>query len=127
MEVDRAHFAQMRAFTIQAFGMKLIVDKPDLAAFATAEGSIYEIYGPNAPDAAWRHGQGGMVIGFLTDNVQETLKTIQAADGVLIGDLNVAPHFGVDGGDYGYQLYRAADNRVYAIAQNKTFIGRAVL
>jgi hypothetical protein len=96
------------------------VKQSNLAAFASSNGSIFEIYGPGAPEAEWQHGQAGVVTGFLTPDIRATAKAIQEG-GVLVGNLHVASHFGLDGGDYAFRLYRAPDGRLYALAQNKGF------
>ena len=121
VEVTAEQFIVMRQFVIDALNLHPFLDTPNLVAFHNADGSIYELYGPGSPDAAWRHGQGGMVFGFLTPDIRATSKAVQAAGGELVGDLNVAPHFGADGGDYAYRLYRAKDHRVYALAQDRGF------
>lgn len=121
VEVTAEQFVSMRRFVIDALGLHPFLDTPNLVAFRNADGSIYELYGPGSPDAAWRHGQGGMVFGFLTSDIRATSKAVQAAGGELVGDLNVASHIGADGGDYAYRLYRAKDHRVYALAQDRGF------
>ena len=121
VEVTAEQFVSMRKFVMDALGLHPFLDTPHLVAFRNVDGSIYELYGPGSPDAAWRHGQGGMVFGFLTSDIRATSRAIQAAGGELVGDLNVARHIGVDGGDYAYRLYRAKDHRVYALAQDRGF------
>lgn len=121
VEVTAEQFVTMRKFAMEALGLHPFLDTSNLVAFRNADGSIYELYGPGAPDAVWRHGQGGMVFGFLTADIRATSTAVQAAGGVLIGDINVAPGIAIDGGDYAYRFYRAVDNRVYALAQNRGF------
>jgi hypothetical protein len=89
-----------------------VVDRPDFAVLVAMNGSVFEIYGPGAADRPWRHGQGGVAVGFLTDDSAATLKAIQKSSGVLLDDLNVIPKAGVDGSDYAFQFFRAPDNRV---------------
>jgi len=55
----------------------------------------------------------------LTDDIAATVKAIQESGGVLLDVLKVLPKAGVDGGDYAFQFFRAPDNRVYAIVQDK--------
>ena len=64
VEVNANQLAIMRDFAIHALGLRLVPDKPNMKAFVTAEGSIFELYGPTAPDAAWRHGQGASSLVF---------------------------------------------------------------
>jgi hypothetical protein len=98
-----------------------VVDQPDCAVLVAMNGSLFEIYGPGAADRPWRHGQGGVAVGFLTDDIAATLKAIQKSSLALLDDLNVIPKARVDGSDYGFQFFRAPNNRVYAIVQNKNY------
>jgi hypothetical protein len=121
VDVDASQFKALRDLAVKALGMRLAVDQPNFAVLTTANGSLFEIYGPGSSDRPWRHGQGGLAVGFLTDDITATLKAIQKSGGVLLGVLNVLPKAGVDGGDYSFQYFRTPDNRIYAIVQNKNY------
>jgi hypothetical protein len=120
VDVDAAQFKGLRDLAVNALGMRAVVDRPNFAVLIAANGSLFEIYGPGSPDNVWRHGQGGLAVGFLTGDISMTLKAIQKS-GVLLGELKVLPKAGVDGSDYAYQFFRAPDNRIYAIVQNKNY------
>ena len=124
VDVDAAQFKGLRDLAVNALGMRAVVDRPNFAVLVTANGSLFEIYGPGSPDNPWRHGQGGLAVGFLTGDIATTLKAIHRSGGVLVGDLKVLPKAGSDGSDYAYQFFRAPDNRVYAIVQNKNYHAR---
>jgi len=121
VDADASQFKGMRDLAVNALGMRPVVDQPNFAVLVAANGSLFEIYGPGSSDRPWRHGQGGLAVGFLTDNIAATLKAIQTSGGVLLDVLNVLPKAGVDGSDYAFQFFRAPDNRVYAIVQNKGY------
>lgn len=121
VDVDAEQFKGLRDLAVNALGMRAVVDRPNFAVLVAANGSLFEIYGPGSPDNFWRHGQGGLAIGFLTGDIATTLKAIQKSGGVLLGELKVLPKAGADGSDYAYQFFRAPDNRVYAIVQNKNY------
>jgi hypothetical protein len=121
VDVDAAQFKGVRNLAVNALGMRPVVDEPNFAVLVAMNGSLFEIYGPGAADRPWRHGQGGVAIGFLTDDIAATLKAIQKSSGVLLDDLSVIPKAGVDGSDYAFQFFRAPDNRVYAIVQNRNY------
>jgi catechol 2,3-dioxygenase-like lactoylglutathione lyase family enzyme len=121
VDVDASQFKALRDFAVKALGMRLAVDQPNFAVLTTANGSLFEIYGPGSSDRPWRHGQGGLAVGFLTDDIAVTLKAIQKSGGVLLGVLNVLPKAGVDRGDYSFLYFRTPDNRVYAIVQNENY------
>ena len=106
---------------VNALGMRPVVDQPNFAVLTAPNGSLFEIYGPGSDDRPWRHGQGGIAVGFLTADIASALKAIQASGGILLDVLKVIPKAGVDGSDYAFQFFRAADNRVYAIVQNKNY------
>lgn len=124
VDVDASQFKGVRDLAVNALRMRLVVDQPNFAVLAAPNGSLFEIYGPGSSDRPWRHGQGGVAIGFLTDDIATTLKAIQKSGGVLLDDLKVLPKAGVNGGDYAVQFFRAPDNRVYAIVQNKDYHAR---
>jgi len=121
VDVDASQFKGVRDLAINALGMRPVVDQPNFAVLVAANSSLFEIYGPGSLDRPWRHGQGGLAVGFLTDNIATTLKAIQKSGGILLDVLNVLPKAGADGGDYAFQFFRAPDNRVYAIVQNKNY------
>lgn len=121
VDVDAAHFKGVRDLAVNALGMRLVVDQPNFAVLVAPNGSLFEIYGPGSDDRPWRHGQGGIAFGFLTADIASTLKAIQTSGGVLVGDLNVIPKAGVDGSDYAFQFFRAPDNRIYAVSQNRNY------
>jgi hypothetical protein len=105
----------------QRLRMRSVVDQPDFAALVAINDSLFEIYGPGAVDRPWRHGQGGVAVGFLTDDIAATMEAIQKSNGVLLDHLNVIPRAGLDGGDYALESFRAPDNRIYAIVQNRSY------
>lgn len=121
VDVDASQFKGVRDLAVNALGMRPVVDQSNFAVLVATNGSLFEIYGPGSSDRSWRHGQGGLAVGFLTDDIATTLKAIQKSGGVLLGVLNILPKAGADGGDYAFQFFRAPDNRVYAIVQNKNY------
>lgn len=121
VDVDAAQFKGLRDLAVNALRMRLVVDQPNFAVLVAANGSLFEIYGAGSSDRPWRHGQGGVAVGFLTDDIGATLKAIQKSGGVLLDNLTVMSKAGVDGSDYAFQFFRAPDNRVYAIVQNKDY------
>jgi hypothetical protein len=121
VDLDASQFKGVRDLVVNALRMRLVVDRPNFAVLLAANGSLFKIYGPGSSDRPWRHGQGGLAIGFLTDDIAATLKAIHKSGGVLLGVVNVLPKAGVDGGDYAFQFFRAPDNHVYAIVQNKNY------
>jgi hypothetical protein len=121
VDVDASQFKAVRDLAVNALGMRPVVDQSNFAVLVAANGSLFEIYGPGSSDRPWRHGQGGLAVGFLTDDIVATLKAIQKSGGVLLDTLTVLPKAGVDGSDYAFQFFRAPDNRVYAIVQNKNY------
>jgi hypothetical protein len=101
--------------------MRPVVDQPNFAVLVAAKSFLFEIYGPGFSDRPWRHGQGGLTAGFLTDDIATTPKAIQKSGGVVLDVINVLPNAGADGADYAFELLKAPDNRVYAIVQNKNY------
>jgi len=121
VDVDASQFKGIRDPAVNALGMRPAVDQSNFAVLVAANGSLFEICGQGSSDRPWRHDQGGLAVGLLTDDIATTLKAIQESGGVLLNVLNVLPKAGVDGGDYAFQFFRAPDNRVYAIVQNKSY------
>jgi hypothetical protein len=77
VDVDAAQFKGVRNLAENALGMRSVVDQPDFAVLVAMNGSRFEIYGPGAADRPCRHGQGGVAVGFLTDDIAATLKAIK--------------------------------------------------
>ena len=66
VDVDASQFKGIRDLAVNALGMRLVVDQSNFAVLVAANGSLFEIYGPGSSDRPWRHGQGGLAVGFLT-------------------------------------------------------------
>ena len=79
VDVDAAQFKGLRDLAVNALGMRPVVDQPNFSVLVAANGSLFEIYGPGAPDNPWRHGQGGVAVGFLTGDIVTTTKAIQTS------------------------------------------------
>ena len=77
VDVDATQFKGVRNMAVNALGMRPVVDQPDFAVLVAMNCSLFEIYGPGAADRPWRHGQGGVAVGFLTDDIAATLKAIK--------------------------------------------------
>jgi hypothetical protein len=59
VDVDASQFKGVRDLAVNALRMRLVVDQPNFAVLVSANGSLFEIYGPGSSDRPWRHGQGG--------------------------------------------------------------------
>ena len=70
VDVDAEQFKGLRDLAVNALGMRAVVDRPNFAVLVAANGSLFEIYGPGSPDNFWRHGQGGLAVGFLTGDIR---------------------------------------------------------
>jgi hypothetical protein len=50
VDVDATQFKGLRDLAVNALGMRAVVDRPNFAVLVTANGSLFEIYGPGSPD-----------------------------------------------------------------------------
>jgi hypothetical protein len=64
VDVDASQFKGIRDLAVNALRMRLVVDQPNFAVLVSQNGSLFEIYGPGSSDRPWRHGQGGLAVGF---------------------------------------------------------------
>ncbi|MFF3376699.1 hypothetical protein ACFYXF_27565 [Streptomyces sp. NPDC002680] len=113
-------YPAMKEFAQKALGLNLVNSSEEFSVFTTPNGNLFELYGPKAPQYPWRTSPTSTAIGFDSTDLDAAEKTLQANGAKWASTVQVVPGAGADGGDYRFRLFRAPDNRVYAIAQSGT-------
>ena len=121
VDVDASQFKVVRDLGVNALGMHPVVDQSNFPVLVAVNGSSCEIYGPGSSDRPWRHGQGGLAVGFLTDDIAVTIKAIQKSVGVLLDNLNVLPKADVEGGELCLRILQSSRQPRLCHRSNKNY------
>lgn len=119
IELDQKQYTEMYNLAKNVMHLYAAVDQPNFSVFAMSNGSLFELYGPGSPKRPWMNGKNGSGVGFAVNNIDNAIKELKKAGCELIENIQVYAKAGENGADYKYQLFRAADGRIYAIAQTK--------
>lgn len=115
VDVTAEQFQPMVDFAANVLGLTPLVQQDNFAVFMNPNGSLFEVYGPGAPDAPWR--DQGVAYGFAVDDIEAVTAKAEAAGVTPLGDAFRVPGAGTDGGDYVGRFFQGPDGRVYSISQ----------
>ena len=110
--VSTERVALMRSFAIDVLGLKLGgEDTEDFVVLVTADGSRFELFGPNSASASPELFEASPVVaGFLVDDIAAARGELGRTPNVeLLGEIQSLP----DG--YSWQHFRAPDGNVYEL------------
>ncbi|WP_149823982.1 VOC family protein [Streptomyces tailanensis] len=110
--------AKMRTFAQQGLGLDIVDETPQFSAFGAQNGSMFELYGPEAPQYPWRTRSTSIAMGFNTIDLHKSMAHLEQNGAKWVSPVHVIPGAGGDGTDYRFRFFRAPDNRVYSIAQS---------
>ncbi|MGC9543975.1 VOC family protein [Streptomyces sp. UG1] len=113
-------YPAMKEFAQKALDLDLVSSSEEFSVFTTSNGNLFELYGPKAPQYPWRTSPTSIAFGFNTTNLDKAMTQLQNNGAEWVSTVQVVPGAGAGGSDYRFRLFRAPDNRVYAISQSNT-------
>ncbi|MEV7389155.1 hypothetical protein [Streptomyces sp. NPDC091215] len=118
IDLTAGQYAKMKHFTNRALGLSVLSHTTQFSVFGTKNGNLFELYGPKAPQYPWRTNSKSIAMGFNTINLDKAMVRLEQNGAKWVSRVYVVPGAGVGGTDYRFRLFRAPDNRIYAIAQS---------
>jgi len=104
--------AAMNTLMTETFGLTAWVPMDGVSVYAMPNGSIVELYAPEAVPAFGYNG--AVAFGFRVDDIEAASRAVEAAGCELLGPINRVAERG-----YAYRHFRAPDGRVYGLNEQK--------
>ena len=114
LTLEPAQFDATKTLVTQTFGMTPAVDQPGSTMFAMPDGTMLELYAPQAVPS-YGYNEGGVAFGWRVDDIEAASQAVAAAGGELLGEITRMEDIG-----YGYRHFRGPDGRVYGLNEQKT-------
>jgi predicted enzyme related to lactoylglutathione lyase len=110
----KAHeFGPTKKLLIEVFGLRPAIEEDDYTMFPMSNGTILELYAPEAIPA-YGFNDGGIVFGFRVEDIEATSKELAEAGCELLGEITRNEEM-----NYAYRDFRGPDGRVYGINERK--------
>lgn len=111
--LDPELFAATKALLIETFSIAPAVDTEGFALFHLANGTMLELYAPQAvPD--YGYNDDGVAFGFRVDDIEAASAAVEAAGCELLGQITRMEQLA-----YSYRDFRGPDGRVYGLNEQK--------
>jgi predicted enzyme related to lactoylglutathione lyase len=110
----QAHeFDATKKLLIEVFGLRPAIEEDDYTTFPMSNGTILELYAPEAIPA-YGFNDGGIVFGFRVDDIEAASDELAAAGCELLGEITRNEQM-----NYRYRDFKGPDGRVYGINERK--------
>jgi predicted enzyme related to lactoylglutathione lyase len=110
----QAHeFDATKKLLIEVFGLRPAIEEDDYTTFPMSNGTILELYAPEAIPA-YGFNDGGIVFGFRVEDIEAASEELAEAGCELLGEITRNEQM-----NYRYRDFRGPDGRVYGINERK--------
>jgi predicted enzyme related to lactoylglutathione lyase len=106
-------FGPTKKLLIEVFGLRPAIEEDDYTTFPMSNGTILELYAPEAIPA-YGFNEGGMVFGFRVEDIEAASEELAEAGCELLGEITRNEQM-----NYRYRDFRGPDGRVYGINERK--------
>jgi predicted enzyme related to lactoylglutathione lyase len=106
-------FGPTKKLLIEVFGLRPAIEEDDYTTFPMSNGTILELYAPEAIPA-YGFNDGGMVFGFRVEDIEAASEELAEAGCELLGEITRNEQM-----NYRYRDFRGPDGRVYGINERK--------
>jgi hypothetical protein len=105
-------FDNYKNLITEQFGLQPAVDQPGFAMFAMQNGTMLELY---APQAVPPYGfNDGVAFGYRVSDIEAASQALKESGYELLGDISRMEEI-----KYAYRHFRAKDGRVYGLNEQK--------
>jgi len=111
--LDPELFAATKALLIETFSIAPAVDTEGFALFHLANGTMLELYAPQAVPE-YGYNDDGVAFGFRVDDIEAASAAVEAAGCELLGQITRMEQLA-----YSYRDFRGPDGRVYGLNEQK--------
>ena len=110
----QAHqFGLTKKLLIEVFALRPAIEEDGYARFPMSNGTILELYAPEAIPA-YGFNEGGIVFGFRVDDIEAASEELAEAGCELLGEITRIEHM-----NYAYRDFKGLDGRVYGLNEHK--------
>jgi predicted enzyme related to lactoylglutathione lyase len=110
----QAHeFGPTKKVLIEVFGLRPAIDTDGYTRFPMSNGTILELYAPQAIPA-YGFNDCGIVFGFRVEDIEAASEELAEAGCELLGEITR-----IEEKNYAYRDFKAPDGRVYGINEQK--------
>jgi predicted enzyme related to lactoylglutathione lyase len=106
-------FDPTKKLLIEVFGLRPAIEEDDYTTFPMSNGTILELYAPEAIPA-YGFNEGGIVFGFRVEDIEAASEELAEAGCELLGEITR-----IEEKNYAYRDFRGPDGRVYGINERK--------
>jgi predicted enzyme related to lactoylglutathione lyase len=106
-------FDPTKKLLIEVFGLRPAIEEDDYTTFPMSNGTILELYAPEAIPA-YGFNEGGIVFGFRVEDIEAASEELAEAGCELLGEITR-----IEEKNYAYRDFKAPDGRVYGINEQK--------
>jgi predicted enzyme related to lactoylglutathione lyase len=106
-------FDPTKKLLIEVFGLRPAIEEDDYTTFPMSNGTILELYAPEAIPA-YGFNEGGIVFGFRVEDIEAASEELAEAGCELLGEITHNEQM-----NYRYRDFRGPDGRVYGINERK--------
>jgi predicted enzyme related to lactoylglutathione lyase len=106
-------FGPTKKLLMDVFGLRPAIEEDDYTTFPMSNGTILELYAPEAIPA-YGFNEGGIVFGFRVEDIEAASEELAEAGCELLGEITR-----IEDMNYAYRDFRGPDGRVYGINEQK--------
>ena len=106
-------FGPTKKLLIEVFALWPAIDTDDWTMFPMSNGTILDLYAPEAIPA-YGFNEGGIVFGFRVEDIEWASEELAEAGCELLGEITRIEEI-----NYAYRHFKAPDGRVYGINEQK--------
>ena len=106
-------FGPTKKLLIEVFALRPAIEEDDYTTFPMSNGTILELYAPEAIPA-YGFNEGGIVFGFRVEDIEAASQELAEAGCELLGEITRNEEM-----NYAYRDFRGPDGRVYGINERK--------
>jgi predicted enzyme related to lactoylglutathione lyase len=106
-------FGPIKKLLIDVFGLRPVIEEEGYARFPMSNGTILELYAPQAIPA-YGFNEGGIVFGFRVEDIEAASEELAEAGCELLGKITRIERI-----NYAYRDFKGPDGRVYGINEQK--------
>jgi predicted enzyme related to lactoylglutathione lyase len=106
-------FGPTKKLLMDVFGLRPAIEEDDYTRFPMSNGTILELYAPEAIPA-YSFNEGGIVFGFRVKDIEAASEELAEAGCELLGEITRIEEI-----NYAYRDFRGPDGRVYGINEQK--------
>ena len=106
-------FGPTKKLLMDVFGLRPAIEEDDYTTFPMSNGTILELYAPEAIPA-YGFNEGGIVFGFRVKDIEAASEELAEAGCELLGEITRNEEI-----NYAYRDFRGPDGRVYGINERK--------